>query len=76
MLLRLGVLLAAGIAGPVGLVGAFFAFLLSLSGTGMMGVPYLAPHPFPQAPLAEDGVIRRNYRRLSRQGFNIWQDRR
>ena len=55
---------------------AFFAFLLSLSGTGMMGVPYLAPHPFPQAPLAEDGVIRRNYRRLSRQGFNIWQDRR
>ena len=76
VLLRLGVLLAAGIAGPVGLVGAFFAFLLSLSGTGMMGVPYLAPHPFPQAPLAEDGVIRRNYRRLSRQGFNIWQDRR
>ena len=76
VLLRLGVLLAAGIAGPVGLVGAFFAFLLSLSGTGMMGVPYLAPHPLPQAPLAEDGVIRRNYRRLSRQGFNIWQDRR
>ena len=50
--------------------------LLSLSGTGMLGVPYLAQHPFPQSPLAEDGVIRRNYRHLSRKGFNIWQKRR
>ena len=75
-LLRLGVVLAAGIAGPVGLVGAFFLFLLGLSGASMMGVPYLAAHPFPQQPLAEDGVIRRNYRRLSCTGFNIWQKRR
>ena len=26
--------------------------------------------------VAEDGVIRRNYRHLSRKGFNIWQKRR
>ena len=74
-LLRLGVVLAAGLAGPVGLVGAFFAFLLSLSGTACLQVPYLAAHPFPQRPMAEDGVIRRNYRRLSQKGFNIWQRR-
>ena len=75
-LLRIGVVVAAGLAGPVGLAGAFFVLLLSLSGTGMLGVPYLAQHPFPQSPLAEDGIIRRNYRHLSRKGFNIWQKRR
>ena len=74
-LLRLGTVLAAGLAGPVGLVGAFFVFLLGLSNTSMMGVPYLAVHPFPQQPLSEDGIIRRNYRRLSKDRFNIWQKR-
>ena len=74
-LLRLGVVLAAGLAGPVGLTAAFFAFLLSLSGTACLKVPYLAARPFPQRPLSEDGVLRRNYRQLSRKGFNIWQRR-
>ena len=72
-LLRLGVVLAAGLAGPVGLAAAFFALLLAFSGTGILGVPYLAPHPFPQRPLAQDGVIRRNYRQLSRHPFVVWQ---
>lgn len=74
-LLRLAVVLAAGLAGPVGLAAVFLLFVFSLSGVSALGVPYLAQHPFPQKPLAEDGVIRRNYRRLSRQGFNIWQKR-
>lgn len=74
-LLRLGVVLAAGLAGPVGLAGAFFAVLLSLSGTACLQVPYLAAHPFPQRPMEEDGIIRRNYRRLSGHDFNIWQKR-
>ena len=74
-LLRLGVVLAAGLAGPVGLAAAFFALLLSLSGTGALGVPYLAQQPFPQGTPAEDGVIRRNYRRLSQHRFNIWNRR-
>ena len=74
-LLRLGVVLAAGLAGPVGLAGAFFAVLLSLSGTACLQVPYLAAHPFPQRPMEEDGIIRRNYRRLSAHDFNIWQKR-
>ena len=74
-LLRIGTVLLAGLAGPVGLAAAFFAFLLSLANTSMLGVPYLAPHPFPQQPLAEDGVVRCNYRQLSRNGFNIWQKR-
>lgn len=60
---------------PVGLAGAFFAVLLSLSGTACLQVPYLAAHPFPQRPMAEDGIIRRNYRRLSAHDFNIWQKR-
>ena len=74
-LLRIGVVLAAGLAGPVGLCGAFFAFLLGLSSTSILQVPYLAQKPFPHRPLAEDGVIRRNYRRLSHHGFNIWTRR-
>ena len=75
-LLRIGTVLLAGLAGPVGLAAAFFVFLLCLSNTAVLGVPYLAPHPFPQQPLSEDGILRRNYRRLSEQGFNIWQKRR
>ena len=74
-LLRIGTVLLAGLAGPVGLAAAFFGFLLSLVSTEALGVPYLAPHPFPQQPLSEDGVLRRNYRQLSRHGFNIWQKR-
>lgn len=76
MLLRIGTLVLAGVAGPVGLAASFFVFLLCLANTVALGVPYLAPHPFPQQPLSEDGLIRRNYRNLSRQGFNIWQKRR
>ena len=68
-LLRIGTVLLAGLAGPVGLAAAFFGFLLSLVSTEALGVPYLAPHPFPQQPLSEDGVLRRNYRQLSRQGL-------
>ena len=74
-LLCIGTVLLAGLAGPVGLAAAFFGFLLSIVSTEALGVPYLAPHPFPQQPLSEDGVLRRNYRQLSRQGFNIWQKR-
>ena len=74
-LLRIGTVLLAGLAGPVGLAAAFFGFLLSIVSTEALGVPYLAPHPFPQQPLSEDGVLRRNYRQLSRHGFNIWQKR-
>ena len=74
-LLRIGAVLLAGLAGPVGLAVAFFGFLLSIVSTEALGVPYLAPHPFPQQPLSEDGVLRRNYRQLSRHGFNIWQKR-
>ena len=74
-LLRIGTVLLAGLAGPVGLAAAFFGFLLSIVSTEALGVSYLAPHPFPQQPLSEDGVLRRNYRQLSRHGFNIWQKR-
>lgn len=75
-LLRLVVVVAAGLAGPVGLVAAFLFFLFSLSGVSAMGVPYLADRPFPQRPISEDGMIRQNYRTLSRRPFNIWQKRR
>ena len=74
-LLRLAVVLAAGLAGPVGLAAVFLVFLFILSDVSALGVPYLSPHPFPTNPLADDGVIRRNYRRVSRRPFNIWQRR-
>lgn len=75
-LLRLMVVLAAGLAGPVGLAGVFLFVLFSLSEVSALGVPFLAPHPFPDQPLADDGVIRRNYRRMSRQPFAIWERRK
>ena len=74
-LLRLAVVLAAGLAGPVGLAAVFLVFLFSLSDVSALGVPYLASHPFPSNPLADDGVIRRDYRKMSRRPFNIWQRR-
>ena len=75
-LLRLGVVLAAGLAagGPCG--GFFCSSAQSFPGIRpCLQVPYLAAHPFPQRPMAEDGIIRRNYRRLSAHDFNIWQKR-
>lgn len=70
-LLRLAVTLAAGLAGPVGLVGAALAVLFGLTGVSALGVPYLSGAVF-----SEDGVIRRNYRALSRRPFTIWQNGR
>lgn len=75
-ILRLAVVLAAGLAGPVGLAAALVFFLFALSEVSMLEVPYLTARPCPQPPLAQDGVIRRNYRRLSQRPFNIWQKRR
>ncbi len=74
-LLRLAVILAAGLAGPVGLAAFFLLFLFSLSDVSVLGVPYLDPHPFPSSPPAADGIFRRDYRQLSRSIFNIWQRR-
>lgn len=68
--LRLLVVLAAGLAGPVGLVCAGLLVLFGLTTVSVMGVPYLAEDSF-----SEDGVIRRNYRILSRNAFTIWQRR-
>ena len=70
-LLRLAVTLAAGLAGPVGLVGAALAVLFGLTDVSVLGVPYLSGAVF-----SEDGVIRRNYRALSRRPFTIWQNGR
>lgn len=73
---RLLVLLAAGIAGPVGFVTAALAVLLALTRVSALGVPYCAPLPFPKAGISQDGVTRRNYRTLSARPFTIWQKRR
>ena len=70
-LLRLAVTLAAGLAGPVGLVGAALAVLFGLTDVSALGVSYLSGAVF-----SEDGVIRRNYRALSRRPFTIWQNGR
>lgn len=70
-LLRLAVTLAAGLAGPVGLVGAALAVLFGLTDVSALGVAYLSGAVF-----SEDGVIRRNYRALSRRPFTIWQNGR
>ena len=49
-LLRIGVVVAAGLAGPVGLAGAFFVLLLSLSGTGMLGCAVSCTASVPAKP--------------------------
>ena len=73
--LRLVVLLAAGLAGPVGLAVSVFGILLGLTRVSAMGVPYLSDLTFPEATLSQDGVTRRTYRHLSRNPFTIWQKR-
>lgn len=70
-LLRLLVVLAAGLAGPVGLVSAGLFVLFGLTQVSVLGVPYLNDSSF-----SGDGVIRRNYRVLSRNPFTIWQRRK
>lgn len=75
-LLRIGVVLAAGFAGPAGFAAAFLGILLLLSNTGIFGVCYLSRRLEPGRIFTQDGVIRRNYRRLSRDDFNIWSRRR
>lgn len=70
-LLRLGVTLAAGLAGPVGLVFSGLAVLAALTSVSALGVPYLSG-----AFLSGGGIIRRNYRALSQSPFSIWQRRR
>ena len=55
------VLLAAGVAGPVGLVCAALVVLLALAQVSALGVPYCAPVRFPQTALSPDGVTRRTY---------------
>jgi spore germination protein KA len=72
--LRLAVVLAAGLGGPAGLAAAALAVGLALAQVELLGVSYLKERPFPAAPLSPDGVTRRNYRRLSQRPFNIWQD--
>lgn len=73
---RFLVLLAAGLAGPVGLVCAALVVLLALAQVSALGVPYCAPVRFPQTALSPDGVTRRTYRTLSAHPFSIWQKRR
>ena len=70
-LLRLLVVLAAGLAGPVGLVSAGLFVLFGLTQVSVLGVPYLNDSSF-----SSDGIIRRNYRVLSRNPFTIWQRRK
>lgn len=74
--LRLGVVFAAGLAGPVGLAAAVLLFLLAISSVSALGVPYLSARSVPGQWTAPDGVVRHNYRRLSARPFDIWQKRR
>lgn len=73
--LRLVVLLAAGVAGPVGLAACALGVLFGLTRVSALGVPYLRDAVFPEVPLSPDGVTRRSYPKLSRQPFTIWQKR-
>ena len=69
------VLLAAGVAGPVGLAACALGVLLGLTRVSALGVPYLRDAIFPEVPLSPDGVTRRSYPKLSRRPFTIWQKR-
>ena len=73
-LLRLMVVIAAGLAGPVGLAAIFLVFLFSLSDVSPWGYLIWLSILFPQAA---GGRWRHpsDYRRMSRQPFNIWQRR-
>ncbi len=66
--LRILFVLVAGLAGPVGVVFLLFLLFLSLAELSLFGVPYFLPTG---QGLFRDGVIRRNYRELSRQAFTV-----
>ncbi len=66
--LRILFVLLAGVAGPVGVVFLFFLLLVSMSDLSLFGVPYFLPM---RQGLLRDGVIRRNYRVLSEDGFTV-----
>ena len=69
------VLLAAGVAGPVGLAACALGVLFGLTRVSALGVPYLRDAIFPEVPLSPDGVTRRSYPKLSWRPFTIWQKR-
>ena len=69
------VLLAAGVAGPVGLAACALGVLFGLTRVSALGVPYLRDAIFPEVSLSPDGVTRRSYPKLSRRPFTIWQKR-
>ncbi len=68
--LRILFVLAAGLAGPVGVVFLLFALVLTLCDLSLFGVPYFLARGH---ALWRDGVIRRNYRVLSQRAFDIQQ---
>ncbi len=68
--LRILFVLAAGVAGPIGVVFLLFLLFLSLAELSLFGVPYFI---FAGQGVLRDGVIRRNYRVLSRKAFDIQQ---
>lgn len=74
--LRLGGVLAAGLGGPVGFAAFIVLFLFGLAGVSAFGVPYISLRSPARSGFAGDGVLRRNYRELSKKSFNIWQKRR
>ncbi|MBQ7860139.1 MAG: spore germination protein [Faecalibacterium sp.] len=74
-ILRMLFLLAGGLAGPAGIAFGVVALVLHLSQLQLYGVYYTAEVlPFSRMAF-RDGVIRRNYRRLSRQPYTIKEDR-
>lgn len=73
--LRLVVLLAAGVAGPGGTCRLRTGRVIWVTRVSALGVPYLRDAIFPEVPLSPDGVTRRSYPKLSRRPFTIWQKR-
>lgn len=71
--LRILFVLAAGLAGPVGVVFLLFLLLLTLSELSLFGVPYFLPTGL---GALRDGLIRRNYRVLSQDEFQIQQTKK
>ena len=74
--LRLVVLLATGVAGPVGLAACALGVLFGLTRVSALGVPYLRDAIFPEVPLSPDGVTRRSYPKLSWRPFTHWSKTR
>lgn len=69
--LRILYILAGGIFGPLGIVALTFVMLLGMCSMNPFGIPYASPIAPGSRSFFRDGILRRNWRVLSKSDFSV-----